>query len=108
MGMEKYVVYLAVLLLVICCFSHVRSDFLEHRYKVDDAVPLYVNKVGPYYNPSETYGYYSLPFCRPDHLEEKQETLGEILNGDRLVTAPYEVKFLQGKDQEVVCKEVDK
>ncbi|KAL3729821.1 hypothetical protein ACJRO7_026894 [Eucalyptus globulus] len=43
-----------------------------------------------------------------DHLDEKQETLGEILNGDRLVTAPYEVKFLQGKDQEVVCKEVDK
>lgn len=103
MGMEKYVVYLAVLLLVICCFSHVRSDFLEHRYKVDDAVPLYVNKVGPYYNPSETYGYYSLPFCRPDHLEEKQETLGEILNGDRLVTAPYKVKFLQQKNHEVAC-----
>ncbi|XP_039173987.1 transmembrane 9 superfamily member 4 [Eucalyptus grandis] len=38
-----------------------------------------------------------------DHLDEKQETLGEILNGDRLVTAPYEVKFLQGKDQEVAC-----
>ncbi|KAK3437396.1 hypothetical protein EUGRSUZ_C02078 [Eucalyptus grandis] len=38
-----------------------------------------------------------------DYLDEKQDTLGEILNGDRLVTAPYEVKFLQGKDQEVAC-----
>ncbi|KAI6677239.1 hypothetical protein NL676_038035 [Syzygium grande] len=101
--MKKSVVLLAVPLLVICCLSHVRSDLLEHRYKVDDSVPLYINKVGPFHNPSETYGYYSLPFCRPDHLEEKQETLGEILNGDRLVTAPYNVKFLQRKDREVAC-----
>ena len=25
---------------------------------------LWVNKVGPYNNPQETYNYYSLPFCR--------------------------------------------
>lgn len=42
-------------------------------------------------------------FMMTDHLEEKQETLGEILNGDRLVTAPYNVKFLQRKDREVAC-----
>ncbi|XP_030529072.1 transmembrane 9 superfamily member 2-like [Rhodamnia argentea] len=103
MGMEKYVVLLAVPLLVICYFSHVRSDLLEHRYNVDDAIPLYVNKVGPFENPSETYGYYSLPFCRPDRMEEKQQTFGEILIGDRFVTAPFNAKFLQRKDQEVAC-----
>ena len=27
---------------------------------------LYVNKVGPYFNPHETYHYYQLPVCRPD------------------------------------------
>lgn len=31
-------------------------------------VPLYVNKVGPYFNPQETYHYYSLPVCRPDKV----------------------------------------
>ncbi|XP_030529078.1 transmembrane 9 superfamily member 2-like [Rhodamnia argentea] len=103
MGMEKSLALVAVPLLVICSLSHVRSDLLEHRYKVDDVVPLYVNKVGPFGSPSEAYGYYSLPFCRPDRIEEKQETFGEILNGDRLVTAPFTVKFLQWKDQEVAC-----
>ena len=27
---------------------------------------VYVNKVGPYFNPHETYHYYQLPVCRPD------------------------------------------
>ena len=31
-------------------------------------VPLYVNKVGPYFNPQETYHYYSLPVCRPEKV----------------------------------------
>ena len=29
-------------------------------YKKDDPVELFVNKVGPYFNPHETYHYYSL------------------------------------------------
>ncbi|XP_067171069.1 LOW QUALITY PROTEIN: transmembrane 9 superfamily member 1 [Apteryx mantelli] len=35
------------------------------RYAPGDPVPLYVNTVGPYHNPGETYGYYALPVCRP-------------------------------------------
>ena len=31
-------------------------------------VPLFVNKVGPYYNPHETYPYYTLPVCRPQEV----------------------------------------
>jgi len=31
-------------------------------------VPVYVNKVGPYFNPHETYHYYQLPVCRPDKV----------------------------------------
>ncbi len=42
-------------------------------------VKLYANKVGPFSNPSETYQYYDLPFCRPEGgLEHKPETLGEV------------------------------
>jgi transmembrane 9 superfamily protein 1 len=31
-------------------------------------VIVYVNKVGPYWNPHETYHYFSLPVCRPDKV----------------------------------------
>lgn len=38
-------------------------------------VIVYVNKVGPYSNPQETYHYYSLPVCRPDKVEITMVTL---------------------------------
>jgi hypothetical protein len=34
------------------------------QYAQDEEVILWVNKIGPYYNPQETYTYYTLPFCR--------------------------------------------
>ena len=30
-----------------------------------------MNKVGPYFNPHETYHYYSLPVCVPDEVVNK-------------------------------------
>ena len=39
-----------------------------------------------------------------DYAEEKKETLGEVLNGDRLVSAPYRLEFLTKKDSQVVCR----
>ncbi|CAM8876458.1 unnamed protein product [Rhodiola kirilowii] len=83
---------------------HVSADASDHRYKAGDSVPLYANKVGPFHNPSETYRYFDLPFCSPGHVTEKKEALGEVLNGDRLVSAPYKLDFLSEKDSEVACK----
>lgn len=37
-------------------------------YKQGENVTLYVNKVGPYHNPQETYHYYTLPVCRPQKV----------------------------------------
>lgn len=37
-------------------------------------------------------------------MKEKKEALGEVLNGDRLVNAPYKLDFLVEKDSETVCK----
>ena len=34
------------------------------QYKVGDRVNLWVNKVGPYHNPQETYEYFKLPYCK--------------------------------------------
>ncbi|KAM7272467.1 hypothetical protein ACFE04_027130 [Oxalis oulophora] len=103
------------LLLILCIvvstnhqlrFSLGSPSPIDHRYKynVGDHVPLYVNKVGPLHNPSETYQYYDLPFCRPDNVEWKKETLGEVLNGDRLATASYELKFRVNKIGETLCE----
>ncbi|KAJ0968017.1 hypothetical protein J5N97_024934 [Dioscorea zingiberensis] len=53
---------------------------------------------------SETYRFYDLPFCVPEHVADKKEALGEILNGDRLVDAPYELNFREDKQSKSVCK----
>ena len=42
----------------------------SQKYKVHESVPLFANKVGPFNNPSETYQYYSLPFCKPKEGEK--------------------------------------
>ncbi|CAD5193323.1 transmembrane 9 superfamily member 3 [Musa acuminata AAA Group] len=96
----------ATALLLLLCFGvdGVVSDASDHRYKTGDHVPLYVNKVGPFHNPSETYRYFDLPFCTPEHVTEKREALGEVLNGDRLVDAPYKLDFRVDHESEVLCK----
>ncbi|KAE8021920.1 hypothetical protein FH972_007767 [Carpinus fangiana] len=91
-------------IVILCSLTHVRSDASDHRYKGGEDVPLYANKVGPFHNPSETYRYFDLPFCYPAHLQEKTEALGEVLNGDRLVVAPYKLEFQRDKESENVCK----
>ena len=45
-------------------------------YHDGEKVMLYVNKVGPYFNPQETYHYYQLPVCRPDKIEHRSLSLG--------------------------------
>ncbi|KAG5064252.1 hypothetical protein JHK85_005435 [Glycine max] len=87
-----------------CCISHVTSDASDHRYMKGDSVPFYANKVGPFHNPSETYRYFDLPFCSPANVEEKREDLGEVLNGDRLVAAPYKLDFQIDIEPESYCK----
>ncbi|KAI4307693.1 hypothetical protein L6164_030853 [Bauhinia variegata] len=104
--MGKSMACLAVAILVILflyCVNNVTSDTSDHRYKEGDHIPLYANKVGPFHNPSETYRYFDLPFCSPDHVEEKKEALGEVLNGDRLVVAPLKLDFLVDRKPERIC-----
>ena len=53
---------------------------------------------------SETYQYYTLPFCTPKEGKEyKTEGLGEVLEGDRLVNTPYSIKFRVDKENEDLC-----
>ncbi|XP_005109383.3 transmembrane 9 superfamily member 1 [Aplysia californica] len=74
------------------CIMH-RSLVSANTYKEGDKVLVYVNKVGPYFNPHETYHYYQLPVCRPQKIEHKSLTLGEVLDGDRMAESLYDIQF---------------
>ncbi|KAL7588645.1 hypothetical protein Lser_V15G36908 [Lactuca serriola] len=90
-------------LLMIFHGNQVESNASNHHYKEGDIVPFYANKVGPYSNPRETYAYYDLPFCSKDIVKEKKLNLGEMLNGDHLVSTPYKLEFLVEKHFELLC-----
>ncbi|MBN3319201.1 TM9S1 protein, partial [Atractosteus spatula] len=68
-------------------------------YKQGDPVTLYVNKVGPYHNPQETYHYYTLPVCRPKEVRHKALSLGEVLDGDRMAESLYEIRFRENAER---------
>ncbi|OIW08500.1 hypothetical protein TanjilG_03176 [Lupinus angustifolius] len=100
-----------VLFLILCTILHFSSSSIaaspppsDHRFNVGDLIPFFVNKVGPFNNPSETYEYYDLPFCHPDPLIRKKESLGEVLNGDRLMNALYEFKFRENRIDVPLCQ----
>lgn len=168
---------------VVACVGLSLAGAKDHRYKVQDTVPLYANKVGPFHNPrrvdrwifntwhysddfgeraigsalylhvkspasleqcaratslskviassrSETYQYYDLPFCpEDDGPTHKTEDLGEVwspapgsgaahfggmgglilrrslqvLEGDRMMSTPYEVPFRVDKENQKLC-----
>ena len=77
---------------------------LTQAYELNQTVPLYVNKVGPYFNPQETYHFYSLPVCRPEKIEHKALTLGEVLDGDRMAYSLYQINFKQNEKEKILCK----
>jgi len=75
----------------------------------------------PFNNPTETYRYYSLPFCHSHEDEEEDEAvntsrkmrqgalrqkqrLGESIVGDRRETSPYDISFLDPVDWRMLCK----
>lgn len=77
-----------------------------HTYKPQEQVPFYVNKIGPYSNPSETYQYYSLPFCSPTtkEIQHRHASLGEVLEGDAISNSLYDIRFGVDIQWQQLCK----
>ncbi|CAN1252166.1 Transmembrane 9 superfamily member 5 [Linum perenne] len=73
------------------------------RYNAGDDVPLFANKVGPFHNPSVKVWKFCLCWD-VDRVVQKKQTLGEVLNGDRLTSAPHELKFLEKKSRVTLCE----
>mmetsp|Transcript_4182 Transcript_4182/g.6457 ORF Transcript_4182/g.6457 Transcript_4182/m.6457 type:complete len:597 (+) Transcript_4182:137-1927(+) len=82
------------------------ADDNNHMYKADEAVTLWVNTVGPYHNPQETYPYYDLPFCKPDlgiETKKRPSGIGEILEGNELRNSGFKLHFAKDVNREDVC-----
>ncbi|KAF6017703.1 TM9SF1 [Bugula neritina] len=73
------------------------------KFKENDKVEVYVNKVGPYFNVHETYHYYEIPVCSPEKIEHKALTLGEVLDGDRMAKSLYNVEFKKNVEDVKLC-----
>ena len=69
------------------------------HYKPHEPVVVIANKVGPFNNPSETYQYFSLPFCRSAGKQKKHHDFGESLMGDRKVRARSASTRARARDQ---------
>ena len=87
MRTERIVIFLFILFICSC-----QGAIRGKKYKPGDEIPLFINTIGPLSNPSVTFEYYSLPFCRPEQLEKKQ-TMGMAIDGDRLYNSLYTHKF---------------
>ncbi|KAH0716250.1 hypothetical protein KY284_009155 [Solanum tuberosum] len=74
------------------------------QYQADEPVTLWVNKVGPYNNPQETYNYYSLPFCHPGDGGHKWGGLGEVLGGNELIDSRIDIKFKRDVEKSTICE----
>jgi hypothetical protein len=81
--MTKFQLNASVFLLLSITYSSILMvNAAKHTYKTADKVPFFVNKIGPYSNPTETYEFYSLPFCQPQKIQHKHASIGEDLVGD--------------------------
>jgi transmembrane 9 superfamily protein 3 len=98
-------VWLAVCGILVLFFQCCGASEYDHKYTDGEQVVLWVNKVGPYHNPQETYNYYSLPFCKPSQKEgvHKWGGLGEVLEGNELIDSQIDIKFKTPVDKAVEC-----
>ncbi|EOX98100.1 hypothetical protein QUC31_015353 [Theobroma cacao] len=77
----------------------------DHKYQPEEPITLWVNKVGPYNNPQETYNYYSLPFCHPGaNPAHKWGGLGEVLGGNELIDSQIDIKFKKNVEKGSICQ----
>ena len=75
------------------------------RYAVGQEVPVFANKIGPYHNPSETYDYFSAPFCRFDGGEQKvARSFADAVLGNRVERTAVTLNYTVPVDDKTVCK----
>mmetsp|Transcript_3079 Transcript_3079/g.10615 ORF Transcript_3079/g.10615 Transcript_3079/m.10615 type:complete len:594 (+) Transcript_3079:38-1819(+) len=82
------------------------STAAAKTYERHDAVKVYANTVGPFNNPSETYPFYSLPFCTHSGRNKRaHHGLTEALSGARKRETPYTITFQDNNNYVPLCSE---
>ncbi|KAL4541378.1 hypothetical protein Ndes2437B_g05748 [Nannochloris sp. 'desiccata'] len=92
-------------LAALCLIYVTAADEGKHVYTPGEKLTLWVNKVGPYNNPQETYNYYMLPFCKPSTEKPKHKWggLGEVLQGNELIDSQLDFKFRTDQSKKTIC-----
>jgi len=96
----------AILVLLLVLGEHRGSVVLagKHKFQEGEKIILWANKVGPFSSPTETYQYFDLPFCQPKTKDNKPLTLGEVVDGNRMIATQYDLSFMVDKKKSVLCK----
>lgn len=77
----------------------------DHKYQPGEEVPLWASKVGPFTNPSETYEYFSLPYCQPaGGIKWKTLGIGEVVDSNRMASTSYKLNFQTARKNEAICE----
>jgi len=78
----------------------------DHKYEENEEVVLWMNTVGPYHNRQETYGYFTLPFCRgpKDSISHYHETIAEALQGTELDFSGLQIDFMVNRGKKPYCE----
>jgi len=99
----RFLLFVALITLALTA-TLVTADEKTHKYEVGENVIVWANHVGPHYNPQETYGYYTLPFCKPEKMVYKNPSLGEALQGMELVKSRISLVFRQNElEHKPIC-----
>ncbi|KAF4027826.1 Endomembrane protein 70 [Phytophthora infestans] len=93
--------WMKLLLLVAATLCVVAAD---DDYQMRDEVEVVANTIRPYANPTETYQYYKLPYCKPKERQWDDHDLGELLTGSRKVVTDYRLYFGVDQTYAQLCK----
>lgn len=75
-------------------------------YEEGEAVELKVNKLTSMKTQLPYDFYDALPFCQPNDIIDKKESLGEIIRGDRISNSLYKINFLEPQECTVLGENV--
>ncbi|KAJ3708042.1 hypothetical protein LUZ61_011747 [Rhynchospora tenuis] len=108
MEISRSLSWIATLLALLCTMAPLASCFYlpgvaPADFQKRDLLSVKVNKLTSI-KTQLPYSYYSLPYCKPDHIVDSAENLGEVLRGDRIENSPYVFQMREAQMCQIVCK----
>eukprot|EP00741_Cyanophora_paradoxa_P004796 tig00000829_g4654.t1 len=103
MAARRLQIALGVLLVLATSNAFYLPGVAPREYMDGDAVDVKVNTLTSV-KTQLPYEYYALPFCRPGHIENAAENLGEVLRGDKIQNSLYKMNMAQNHECVVLCK----